>query len=67
MTNPTDDNLIRLMLQPPRTGADDPLVIASKLVQRKFDRWRASPAYKAEADEIIYRDEAQLVIDFDAE
>lgn len=33
-----DDNLIRLMLQPPPTGKDDPLVKESNYIQRKLRR-----------------------------
>ncbi|MDX2215262.1 MAG: hypothetical protein SFY66_18505 [Oculatellaceae cyanobacterium bins.114] len=64
MAHPTDDNLIRLMLQPPKTGDDDPLVKASKVVQRKLDRWRASPGYRVDAAEVVPT-QSQLVISFE--
>jgi hypothetical protein len=32
---PQDDNLIRLMLQPPKTGKDDPLWQRSEIINRK--------------------------------
>lgn len=38
-----DDNLIRLMLQPPKTGKDDPLFKDSEIINRKLYRKR----YKA--------------------
>lgn len=38
-----DDNLIRLMLQPPKTGKDDPLIQQGKVIGRKR---RRSATYK---------------------
>lgn len=35
---PKDDNLIRLMLQPPKTGKDDPYFIAAERANRKRRR-----------------------------
>jgi hypothetical protein len=48
MPDPRDDNLIRMMLQPPKLrGKDDPIVVAARKVERKSAKEAAARRYRA--------------------
>ena len=48
MSDPKDDNLIRMMLQPPKLrGKDDPIVVAARELERKTAKEAAARRYRA--------------------